>query len=71
MMVVLEFYANLAAHVLKKVHVRGVLVDFNAKSINHYYNLELVNREAYDRLHETLTTRKSLGCSQMGRASGN
>ena len=30
----------------------GVLVDFNAKSINRYYNLELVNPEAYDRLHE-------------------
>ena len=52
MMVVWEFYANLVAHVLKKVHVRGVLVDFNAKSINHYYKLELVNSEAFDRLHE-------------------
>ena len=28
-MVVREFYANLAANVLKKVRVRGVLVDFN------------------------------------------
>ena len=52
MMVVWEFYANLAAHVLKKVRVRGVLVDFSAKSINLYYNLEPVNPEAYDRLHE-------------------
>ena len=51
-MVVWEFYANLAAHVLKKVWVRGVLVHFSAKSINHYYNLESVNPEAYDRLHE-------------------
>ena len=42
-MVVREFYANLAAHVLKKVQVHGVLVDFNAKSINAYYNLESVN----------------------------
>ena len=50
--VVREFYANLASHVLKKVQVRGVLVDFNAKSINWYYNLEPVNPEAYDRLHE-------------------
>ena len=29
-----------------------VLVDFSAKSINHYYNLEPVNFEASDRLHE-------------------
>ena len=32
--------------------MRGVLVDFSAKSINRYYNLEPVNPEAYDRLHE-------------------
>ena len=51
-MVVQEFYDNLVANVLKKVHVYGVLVDFSAKSINKYYNLELVNSEAYDRLHE-------------------
>ena len=48
--VVREFYANLASHVLKKVWVRRVLVDFNAKSINRYYNLEPVNPEAFDRL---------------------
>ena len=29
------------------------MVDFSAKSINKYYNLELVNSEAYDRLHKT------------------
>ena len=29
-----------------------MLVDLGAKSINHYYNLELVNPEAFDRLHE-------------------
>ena len=34
-----EFYTNLASHVLKKVRVRGVLVDFSVKSINQYYNL--------------------------------
>ena len=51
-MVVWEFYANLAAHVLKKVRVCGVLVDFSAKSINRCYNLKPVNPEAYDRLHE-------------------
>ena len=50
-MVVSEFYANLAAHVLKKVQVRGVLIDFSMKSINAYYNLELVNAEPYDRLY--------------------
>ena len=50
--VVREFYVNLASHVLKRVRVLGVLVDFNAKSINRYYNLKPVNLEAYDRLHE-------------------
>ena len=47
-----EFYANLASHVLKSVRVHGVLVEFSAKPINQYYNLESVNPEAYDRLHE-------------------
>ena len=51
-MVVQEFYVNLAAHVLKKVRVRGVLVDFSANSINEFYNLEPVNCEAYVRLQE-------------------
>ena len=51
-MVVREFYSNLAAHVLKKIRVHEVLVDFSAKSINRYYNLEPVNPEAYDQLHE-------------------
>ena len=46
--VVREFYANLTFH----VRVHGVLVGFSAKSINRYYNLEAVNPEAYDRLHE-------------------
>ena len=52
-MVVQEFYANLVAYVLKKLRVRGVLVDFSVKSINAYYNLELVNSEPYDRLYVT------------------
>ena len=51
-MVVPEFYANLATNVLNKVRVRGVLVDFSAKSINEFYNLEPVNSDAYDRLQE-------------------
>ena len=50
-MVVWEFYANLATHVLKKVQVHGVLVDFSTKSINAYYHLEPVNAEPYDRLY--------------------
>ena len=33
--------------------MRGVLVDFSAKSINGFYHLELVNLKTYDRLHET------------------
>ena len=31
MSVVREFFANLASHVLKKVRVRGILVDFSAE----------------------------------------
>ena len=50
--VVREFYANLASHVLKKVRFHRVLVHFSAKPINRYYNLEPVNPEALDRLHE-------------------
>ena len=34
--------------------MRGVLVDFSVNSINRYYNLEPVNPEAFDRLHEQL-----------------
>ena len=39
---------------LKKVKVRGVLVDFSLNSINEFYNLELVNSEAYNGLQENL-----------------
>ena len=52
MSVVREFYANLASHIVKKVRVRGVLVDFSAESINHYYNLDHVPSEPFDRLYE-------------------
>ena len=52
MSVVREFYANLASHVLKKVRVRGVLVDFSAGSFNSYYSLEHVPLGPFDRLHE-------------------
>ena len=52
MSVVREFYVNLASHVVKKVRVRGVLVDFSAESINHFYNLDHVPLEPFDRLYE-------------------
>ena len=52
MSVVREFYANLASHIVKKVRVGGVLVDFNTESINHYYNLDHVPSEPFDRLYE-------------------
>ena len=42
MSVVREFYSNLTSHIVKKVRVRGVLVDFSAESINHFYNLDHV-----------------------------
>ena len=32
--------------------MHGVLVDLSVKYTNRYYNIELVNPEAYDRLHE-------------------
>ena len=52
MSVVREFYANLASHVLKKVRVRGVLVDFSAESINSYYGLEHIPPGPFDQPRE-------------------
>ena len=52
MSVVREFYANLASHVLKKVRVRGVLVDFSAESINSFYGLEHISPGPFDQLRE-------------------
>ena len=52
MSVVQEFYANLASHVLKKVRVRGVLVEFSAESINSFYSLEHVPAGPFDQLRE-------------------
>ena len=52
MSVVREFYANLASHVLKKVRVRGVLVDFSAESINRFYGLEHIPSGPFDQLRE-------------------
>ena len=50
-MVVREFYANLASHMNKKVRVHGIWVDFCAKSINDFYNLELMDVGAFDSLY--------------------
>ena len=61
MSVVREFYANLASHVLKKVRVRGILVDFSAESINSFYILDHVPSEPFNRLTSTLTTQRSSG----------
>ena len=52
MSVVREFYANLVSHVLKKVRVRGILVDISAESINSYYSLDHVPSEPFNRLYE-------------------
>ena len=52
MSVVREFYTNLASHVLKKVRVQGVLVDFSAESINSYYGLEHIPPSPFDQLRE-------------------
>ena len=52
MSVVQEFYANLASHVVKKVRVRGVLVDFSVESINSYYSLDHVPSKPFDWLYE-------------------
>ena len=52
MSVVREFYANLASHVLKKVRVRGILVDFSVESINSYYSLDHVPSKPFNRLYE-------------------
>ena len=46
-----EFYANLTSHMNKKVRVRGIWVNFCAKSINEFYNLEPVDAGAFDSLY--------------------
>ena len=52
MSVVREFYANLASHVLKKVRLRGILVDFSVESIISFYSLDHVPSEPFNRLYE-------------------
>ena len=44
-----------------------VLIDFSAKSINEYYNLEPVNSETYDRLHKILNYPEVLRMLKNGR----
>ena len=51
-MIVREFYANLAANMNKRVRVRGIWVDFGAKSINEFYNLEPMDNRAFDNLYK-------------------
>ena len=50
-MVVREFYANLASNMNKKVKMHGVWVNYCAKSINEFYNLEPVDFGALDSLY--------------------
>ena len=50
-MVVREFYANLASNLNKKVRVCGVWVDFCAKFINEFHNLDPVNSGPFDSLY--------------------
>ena len=61
-MVVREFYANLASHVLKRVQVHGVLVDFSVKSINRSITLRQLTLKPMIGSMKTLTIPKSLGC---------
>ena len=37
---------------MKKVRVRGILVDISVRSINEFYQLELVDYETYNRIQK-------------------
>ena len=50
-MIVREFYANLATNMNKRVRVHGIWVDFDAKSINEFYNLEPVDNGEFNSLY--------------------
>ena len=50
-MIVREFYANLATNMNKWVRVRGIWVDFDAMSINEFYNLERVDNGEFNSLY--------------------
>ena len=59
-MIVLEFYANLASNMNKRVRVCGVWVDFYPTSINEFYNLEPVDSREFDSLYAALKYLKIL-----------
>ena len=69
-MVVREFYANLASHVVKNVRVRGVLVDFSTRSINLFYHLELVHDEACNILQENPNYQEVIRMLTNGQGEG-
>ena len=50
-MIVQEFNANLATNMNKWVRVRGIWVNFDAKSFNKFYNLEPMDNKAFDSLY--------------------
>ena len=54
---------------LKKVRVRGVLIDFSANSINEFYNLEPVIVQLMIASGKTPTTLKCLGYLPMAKGS--
>ena len=68
-MVVLEFYVNLTAHVVKKVRVPGVLVDFGVGAINDFYQLEPVDDDDYNRVQEAPNYLEVLQLLTNGRSS--
>ena len=70
-MVVLVFYANLASHMNKKVRVRGIWVDFCVKSINEFYNVELMDAGAFDSLYVVPNYPEILRVLTMGKRNGN
>ena len=47
--------------------MRGVLVDFSAKSINHFYNLDHVPPKPFDRLYEWPDYPEIIGVLTNGR----
>ena len=53
-MIVQEFYTNLASNMNKWVIVHGIFFDFDAKSINEFYNLEPMDNGAFDSLYAGL-----------------
>ena len=60
-MVVREFYANLASHMNKKVSERGIWVNFYAKYVKTFYNLEPWTLRRLIAFMRPRTTPRSLG----------